>query len=170
MFRQSNGTTIKPSNSQENRSSNLYGDVLPRSLRDEHEALLSTEPDAQTQLDSELALMRLSLRDAVEVWGKAEGTAKLIAAEMMEGKIDKVVRVASTIVRNNAQNAVSVHQLHFAMRQMISLAYETMDHATARAFEMLVSQRVHIGEDTSGTTLTPDQDAMEMDATIPLHA
>lgn len=169
MSRQSRGTTLKPSNGRA-RSSSFYGDALGNSLREEHEALLSAPPDEQTRLDNELALLKMSARDAVAVWASAEGTKRLVAAQLMEEKIEGIARMVTAIVRNNAQNAISVHQLHFAMRQMISIAFEVMPHETARQFEMMVSQRVSINSGPEGTTLTPDQDAIDMDRTVPLTA
>ncbi len=153
----------------------FYSSVLTGTLAELVESQLDGPPHEQLQLFEELALMRSVSLDAVRLYdtAKAKGglDAQQTAAHLMRDAINQVqstVEVA-TKVFVASKGVVTVHNLSHVVRQITRIAHDVLqDHPElAHKFEDSVRRQVKIEEGAKGTTVTPDVDVLDMDATIP---
>ena len=66
------------------------------------------------------------------------------------------------------KDKISVHDVSFVIAQIVRIAHECMDEATARTFEALIKEKIRVGVSGEGTMSTPDTDVQEMDSSVPL--
>ena len=152
----------------------FYSKVLTATLSDYVERCLGEDPRDSLKLHEELALMRHSAGEAVRLYGLAiesrDDKAVTMASMVMRDSLEAVASMCERAARVEFAGAdkVSVHQVAWVVNQVVALAYRAMTDADAREFERLVREQVRIqAGQADGTTLTPDQAAIEMDDTIP---
>lgn len=151
----------------------FYSKVLNQTLQDALKAAVETDPHEQLNLFEELALMRMTAADAVQLWGiaseKGSIDSRIAAGEIMKAALAEVVKTCEVAARVSATGAdkVSVHNITHVVRQIVRIAFEVMGKEEAQLFERLVRERVKVSTGTTGTTSTPDEDVAEMDGTIP---
>lgn len=139
----------------------LYGTA--RDARDEHEAaLVDVSPD-----DEQGVAAWQERADALE-------GALAESAQMMVSQLNQVRDLATAIVRNEAvsKDKLSVHTLHGAMRQVVRIMYEVCgeenQHLAVQLEERVKAEVVlPVAGGTEGTDVTPDQDVLSMDDTVP---
>lgn len=157
----------------------IYTRVLSKTLREALDEHLSQDPSKQVQIFEELGLMREHSMNAVALWSIAQDSDKLetrlAAGELMAGMLKQVADLAKTAAAINAQSAVSVHTLHFVVQRIINVMHEVCGEeniSLALEFEQRVRAEIRVeqyagGDSMSGTTLTPDRDAIDMDESVP---
>lgn len=172
----------------------FYRHTLTKTLQSVVEEHLRLSNAEQIQLYEELALLRHNAGLAVEQYGKAydmllqarasqkqdlialaEETL-LEAAEAMKSQLREVRDTCKTIaeIEAKATNNITVFTLHGVVRQMVFLLYETLgpdNMELAHQFEEMVRRDVVLpASEVKGTTITPDQEVLAMDATVPFAA
>lgn len=167
----------------------FYGRVMTQTLRERIDASLSATHDEQIELYEELAIMRESAAEAVRLWSfamaqlekaRAEGrdASKLVgmvedAADLMAKHLEHVKEYALAIarVRSMTKDKLTLHTLYGVVHQVTRLMYEVCgeeNEVLARELEHRLRVDIVIPTDgREGTTLTPDQTALDMDGTIP---
>jgi hypothetical protein len=167
----------------------FYSRVMTQTLRERIDESTARTHDEQIELYEELALMRESASEAVRVWSlavtrleeaRAEGrdTKLLIgvvqdASQLMAQHLEHVKEYALAIarVRSMTKDKLTLHTLYGVVHQVTRLMYEVCgdeNEALARELEQRLRTDIVIPTDgREGTTLTPDQTAMDMDDTIP---
>lgn len=166
--------------------------VVHRTLMDRLERYREVEAQ-QISLREELSLYRAAAQDAIESFGKALEMREAYAAssvrdEDLSRRLDDAVASAAQSMRDVlesvqgcAVNAARVEQLckgNFSVNsvrsivtQISRLMYEVCgeEHvALAEELERRIMRDVRVTVIEEGTSLTPDMDVREMDATIPL--
>lgn len=144
-------------------------------LLDEH---LSQPAHEQVQLLEELALSREAAGEAVAMYcivkelppGPKRDEMMIAAVELMKGQLDYVKSMAlaaNSIL--NAGKALGINDLSCVRDQMVRAAFETFgDDPRVKDFERILREvKVPLADGAQGTTLTPDQDVMDMDETVP---
>lgn len=143
-------------------------------------------PEEQINLFEELAITRVVANEAVTLYTAtlealankpsndvAAQNAKDLAGRIVVDAMQQVSRVCTQAaqIEATAKDKFSVHSLMHVVNQIIRIAYEVFepDHRDkAEYFEHLVRTQVKLPRVTAeGTELTPDQDVMSMDNTVP---
>lgn len=149
----------------------FYSHRLKGTLQDQVEILLGASPSEQLSLFEELALMRVTAAQVVALWGAAEGTdAAPMAGVLMRDALKDVISTCQTAanIESQAKDKFSIHALHHIINQIVRIAYECFDEdPRAERFEQLIKEKIKMPIEQTGTLLTPDQDAVDMDDTIP---
>lgn len=153
---------------------NFYKNVLSHTLQQAVEDALDCDVTEQVSLLQELALMRLTARDAVALFSAAQKSDKVetreFAGEIMVAALKNVQVIAEAAARIHAggKEQYSIASLQVVVHQITRIAYELMpDETLAMEFERRVRERVKLPSNEGGTLLTPDQDVTSMDETIP---
>ena len=160
----------------------FYSKHLAGALSDYVAEVTDCPPQEQLNLYEELALMRHAALTAVAMYNGIVNAAAdgkpmkpemiLDAAAIMKSWLQEVVKVADTAAKIEAaaKDKVSVQALHMVVNQIVRVAYDAFgDDPRAQVFEQMVRQRVRMPQldGQGGTGLTPDQDARDMDASVP---
>lgn len=142
-------------------------------------------PLEQLGLFDELALMRQLAQGAVATWDaatcdenedkKVPEQLKAAAGILMREALNDVAKMAEHVakIEGMAADKLSIAQLGIVVDQIVHLAHEVFgqDDETlerCKIFSALVNERIKIPTlEVKGTSITPDQDVMAMDATVP---
>lgn len=180
---------LKTSHAARSELTKVYRSVLSPALRQVIDDQLNGRmPAEQLQLYEELALMRHAATQAVVLYdaavqlvnskdkGDAQAAATLMSAtELMKAALKDVADLAKAAAQidNMAQDKLSVQQLAVVVDQMVRVASDVFTaHGVAdevvEQFAGEVKDRVKIPMlETRGTLITPDEDVIAMDATVP---
>lgn len=160
----------------------FYRDVLGPNLRDALDSLTGGSAAEQLSLFEELALMRVTARDAVKLYGKAcsvvdksKGLAlRAEAAGIMQAQLREVAKLAEAAARIDslAKDKFSIHAVHLLVNQLVRICasvFKGHDDLVAE-FARRVKTDVKLPtSESQGTVLTPDQDVRDMDASVPFN-
>lgn len=175
----------RPAGTRINHLPRIYSRVLNKTLGDLFEEFLNQDPSEQITLFEELALMRATSLDAIRLWSKAhehEVTEKnhdkimelrLTAGNIMRDCLKDVQSMCESIsnIDAKAKDKISAHQLLYVINQIIRMAHESFGNdPRVHLFEKLIRERIKVHAGEGGTNLTPDQDVLEMDDSIPREA
>lgn len=162
----------------------FYRKKLTQSLSEAVQHQLNLESDEQFSVLEELALMRESTGDFVQLYGVAHQAyeenptdellqAKLAAGELMRTALDKVVAIADKAAKIHftGKNVFTALDLKMVVNQMTAIMFEicgTSHMDLAREYEHALTTKLALpSSGDEGTTITPDQDVIDMDSTIP---
>lgn len=153
---------------------NFWSKKLRGSLLDVVEEALKEDPTDAVELYAELAIVRQTSLDITLMYEaalsdpeKAKALPALGAAvrECMDD-IGRMVKLIADLEEKRADK-LSVHNIHYVVNQIVRIAHETFggDEQLGEVFRKAVIDKLKV--ESKGTTLTPDQDAEAMDATVP---
>jgi len=154
----------------------LYGKLLGGTMEETMNALLDESPAEQIQLFEELALTRVVCRDAVKLFAAAQqgdDEQKILAQQVMLDalKFVKDMCEGAAKVDNNSKDKFSIQHVRHISNQITQCAHEAFgmgDPDAVKRFAELIKAKVKMpSASNDGTDITPDQDVLEMDATIP---
>ena len=173
------GTVIQVSrgNFYSERMSTRFNKILYRGLRKRVDGLLNVKSDLVDIRILEFALHE----EAVEAYGQAVGTgnADLISASLtyMDERSDRAQKVVLNEARIQQDGQVSIHAVTFAVEAAMKAMGEQLNRfdniidgppsMIMDAVRVKVQETLQITDESVGTSLTPDMDAKEMDATVP---
>ena len=164
---------------------------MPNFYRKQLTATLSTALADQLQLESseqfsileELALTRETAADFVQLYGLAHAAyeadpseeklqAKMAAGTMLRDVLAEVAVLADKAAKIHftGKQVFTALDLKLIVAQMSKIMFDicgTTNVHLAKEFEYAVGDRLKLPSDNNGTTITPDQDVIDMDATIP---
>jgi hypothetical protein len=155
----------------------FYSKYLKATLQEAVEECLTQSPHDQVSVFEELALMRLTVEDAIKLWDKSRESSAL-ATRMEAGMIlrDQLKEVSALADQANrimlaGKDQYSVHTLVHVVNQLVRIAYDVFaDHRDlAEEFERQIRERVKLPTEGQGTASTPDMDVADMDNTVPLE-
>jgi hypothetical protein len=165
----------------------LYSKYLSSSLKSRLLELAEQPDHERMRLDAEIDLTRESVMGEIRLYDlacqnheKAVDTPleeetlalKIAAAERMRAGLDAVASLIERVVRMRSagREAVPVHAINMMIMQVTKVAHEIMPEEFVEPFVQRLNQEVRVADDSPrGTRLTPDQDARDMDATIPMY-
>lgn len=153
----------------------FYSKYLNKTLNDAVEEALGCSPAEQLQLYEELAMMRETTGTALKLWSAAQETGKSDVIQAAEGLVRSYLQENARIcalaasIEANAKDKFSVHNLVHVVNQMTRIAYEVFgeDIDKAKQFEALIKTQIRLPSKESGTLITPDQDVLGMDDSVP---
>jgi len=154
----------------------FYSDKLKGTLKAAVEGALQAPVAEQLSVLEELAVSRATAGLVVDMFQQAvdknNGEAMQKAGFLVRETMEKIARLADIAARIQASGPnISVHTIHLIVNQIVRIAYEVFadDQPRAELFERMVRENVRLPSfgEAEGTSITPDQDVMEMDATIP---
>jgi hypothetical protein len=153
---------------------------LTGTLSDYVEQCLELPPDEQLNLFEELAVMRGTVADSLKLYDLAQQVpgdtdkgrnTRLAASAILRESMADVAKLCESAARVErlAKDKLSVHNLAYVVSQVVRIAYHVFGDTPekAREFEAKIREQVRVAADDEGTTLTPDQDVGEMDASVP---
>jgi hypothetical protein len=130
---------------------------------------LDAKPDDVLNLFQELALTREAAQVSVRMYGAALETNNqdsiLIAAELMAMHLQKVAEMckAAAALHDEQRQKFSVHDLNYIIEQIIRISYDTFkEHELVNVFALRLRKEIQISS-VQSTTITPDQEVLEMD-------
>lgn len=150
----------------------FYAKHLKTSLKKTIEDQLEVDPIEQINIFEELAIIRATAVSAVTLYEKCVGTkAEQGAGALVRDVLKEVVTTcqAAQQIESSSKDNISIHSIGHIVNQIVKVAYDVFgdDFEKAQLFEKLVNERVKMPLQQSGTLITPDQDAAEMDETVP---
>jgi len=172
----------------------LYSKYYTKTLQAAIDEQLNRSPSEQLALFEELALVRESCGDAIKLWSALRDmtvppditdsaerkkretelqSSRQIAGQLMVEALTQVTRIAqqAAIIEASGKDKYSIHTLKHFVQQIVGIAYETFEpdnRKLAEQFEAALHAKLKLPvSDAQGTTLTPDQDAIDMDQTVP---
>lgn len=164
--------------SRADATSMFYSSVLGPKLKAVVEELTSRPAHEQLDVYEELNLIKTTGMQAVALYsaalesGNAEATmsASLLMRDALSFYIDCASKVAA--MEDRAKDKVSVHTVSMIMGQVTRIMHRVCgeEHRElAEEFARLVQEEVRLPStgDSTGTSLTPDMDVVEMDHTVP---
>lgn len=155
----------------------FYSKHLKGTLQQCVEEALQEDVSETLELYEELAMARRTVVDIALLYeacidNENVEPAKRIEVGMLlrEGlkDIDKMVTSAFAIEANR-RDKISAHNLNTVVNQIVRVAAEVFgdDEVRAKRFEYMIRTHVKVDDGRPGTSLTPDKDAQEMDASVP---
>lgn len=163
----------------------VYKKYLTKTLQAAVLDATGQNPAEQLQLFDELALVRESIGPIIETYGKLLEARELVQDPEKREKINVALQSAGIVMRDAlkevatmcemaarvnaaASDKVSVLALHHFVNDIILAAHDMFGNNVEMVyqFEALIKQRVKLPSN-EGTVLTPDQDVIDMDSTIP---
>lgn len=155
----------------------FYSKVLGKTL---HNALKEcvASPDAELMnVRDELMLIRAAAMESVALYGalcdndKSTPELRNTAAQMMVSALKDVVDVAGKMAQIDSRGSdkISLQNIILVSNQIVRCAHEVFgdDDPRVVAFQQMIEKHVRVPREDVGTSLTPDMDVREMDATIP---
>jgi hypothetical protein len=134
----------------------------------------------QVEVFDELALFRAEAVRSVALYSAADslqddnpkkGALLESAGALMRERLEQVVKVAETAARiyNAGKDKLSAGNLQGVVDQITLIAYEVLQDQPDKAAEFanLIRTKLTVQDAVEGTSLTPDQDALDMDGTVP---
>jgi hypothetical protein len=150
----------------------FYSVHLSKTLQEAVEEALDSAPEDQLNLYEELAVMRASAADICKMYDACPNDkTRMAAGGLLRDTMQEVARLCESAarVRASANDKLSIHNLSVVIAQVVRCAWEVFgdDEERAQQFEDLIREKVRMPEETRGTSITPDQDVMDMDASVP---
>lgn len=166
----------------------FYGKVLGKTLHDKLKELVEAPNHEQLNMREEVHLAKISAADMVQLYDgvstllescpddnqrKKLAEAKLVTGAQMRAVLGDVIDMCDKVVRIEAglHDKVTIQNIVIIVNQISRLAYEVFgeEHMDkCLEFERRIKAEVRLpSEGPEGTTITPDQDVLEMDDTIP---
>lgn len=162
----------------------IYQKYMTRTLSDAIREATNVSPAEQLRLFEELALIRESIGPSIQIYGAAREAslkepeneklreAALAAGQLLRDQLAEVVKTCDVAARIDAaaKDKVSVHTLHHFVNQLVVCAHKVFgDDPRVAELDQTLRETVRIPgvNENEGTSITPDQDVLEMDATIP---
>lgn len=163
----------------------FYGKRLAPKMKALVEELLDAPDSEQVRLNEELAIVRQMAGDAVAIWSaveelqedtpekkKLKDSMKLQAEMCVRTALAEVKGYCSTMAHIDAlaKDKFSIHSLHDVVAQITKIVMICFDHdkeGLQRFDDMLTNQLRLPQIGSTGTTITPDADVIEMDEMIP---
>jgi len=163
----------------------LFKYTLGETLRDKVSQVMGEDPREALNLFEELALMRVSAGEAVKLY---EGALKLdektdtvtkekadelkqFASSLMVSALQQVQQMceAAARVESQGKDKYSIHSLKAIIDQIILISYRVFKKHPDLVldFERAIREDIRMPNEATGTDITPDQDVMDMDATVP---
>lgn len=162
----------------------IYSKKLGPTLAKALEEAVSQPNGEMLRVYEELALVRLSSQESVRLFSAVyelpddhpkKSESLLMTGSLMRESLQEVIKVAQTAasIESQQNDRVSIQHLAAVVEQIVRLAYEAFgeDHLDlVQNYESLIRGKVRLPKPGSdGTTITPDQDVMEMDDTVPRY-
>lgn len=166
-----------------------YSKYLSNTLAERIMELASGSRDEQLDLSEDLALVRLTARDAAVMYDalcqtpvmSAEGRpieavlqARLAAGAILREALKEVADMCERYVKvayAPSRSQISVLNLDMILSQVVTEAYDVLGESPDMIAKVMeLSQRVkaiRLPDENIGTTITPDMDVLAMDRTIP---
>lgn len=151
----------------------MYSKHLTHTLQKVVEETLTQSIQDQLDLTEELAVIRGTVIDVCKLFDLTEegGDARLTAGALLRATLREVVSSCEAAARVAAisRDRISVHNLSNVLNQVVRCAWQVFgdDHDKAREFEKLIKTTVRLPDEVLGTSITPEQDVLEMDDSIP---
>lgn len=159
----------------------FYGKRLGPKLNAYVEEMLSQPHNEQLRLNEELALMRVCAGDALALYNAASELPETVknrsemvanAATIMQVSLEQVVKTCEIAAKIDAmgKDKFSVHALQDVVSQLTKLVHDCFSHdeAALMVFDHRLNAELRLPKTTAdGTVLTPDNDVLQMDKTIP---
>lgn len=164
----------------------FYRKNLTTTMNDALDEMLDCKSSDQFSLLDELALCRIHAATFVEQYSEAvelcENNPECDKSKQLKDVTGLQMVEALNNVKEMADKASKVHfagkdhftalDIRLVVNQFVKLMYETcgtQNQHIAMEFEKLVEDRIRLPQlENQGTSITPDQDVIEMDETIPL--
>jgi hypothetical protein len=146
-----------------------------------NDCLANPEND-QLSLLHELALMRDIVGMSIALYDKSAEKLNLddikqrelfilVASQMKDNLHDvRIMAESAARIRASAKETFSIHNLHDVVNQVTQMVRSVFgrDEKGLRRFERLLDEQLRLPKmGINGTTLTPDQDVLDMDELIP---
>jgi hypothetical protein len=156
-----------------------YSKHLSKTIAEAIEESLAVDPSEQLSLYEELAIMRHTATTAVTLYSKAHEVqdpkkrdeAIAAAGALLQEAMRSVASMceAAGRVESNKKDKFSIHNLHYVVNRIVQISHKVFHDQPdkAKEFERLIRSEVKLADDVSGTSITPDQDVIDMDMTIP---
>lgn len=156
----------------------MYSKYLGTALADK---IKEAQEGPLDDLREEFGAIRVCALQAAQMYevvthpdAKADEATKCGAAAIMREAMMSVIEAAERISRVQQKGAIDPQVLNLVVTQMITLAHGTFGGVAPVALiqqfadEIKAIRMPRTGED--GTLITPDQDVIDMDSTIPMRA
>lgn len=158
----------------------IYEKSLSGALKEFVKNQIESDPSEQTSIFEELALMRHTATINVKLYNKtiSKGDVKLNEAiavgTMLADKLQDVAALAEKAQRieMSSANKLGATSLAFMLDNIVRIIYEKLSlfgesgTVAAQQIEEAIRETIQI-DDTTGTRITPDQDAIDMDNSVP---
>ena len=165
----------------------FYAKVLGKTLQDKLKEIVESPNHEQMNLREEIALAKISAADTVQLYDgvcalyetappekrATLGEAKLQTGAVMRSVLGDVVDMCDKVTRVELamKDKVTVQNIVIIVNQITKIAFDVFGVDNIEAcyeFERRIKDQVRLPSDgPEGTTITPDQDVLEMDDTIP---
>ncbi len=153
----------------------VYAKLLPQTLAKVVETQLDAPVAEQLSALEELAVIKATARDVVALYGAAveseDKDAVTSAGILVRDILSSVISCAEAAARieATAKDKLSVFAVHHLINQVVKIAYRAFQHDLpgAKVFEKLIRDELVIPTEQNGTLITPDEDVVAMDATVP---
>lgn len=166
----------------------FYGKVLGKTLSEKLKELVEKPNHEQLDLREEIALAKISAADMVQLYDGVSvlleqetddarrsqlAQAKITTGAQMRMVLGDVVDMCDKVTRVEAgmKDKVTIQNIVIIVNQITRIAYEVFgdnDMQKCFEFERRIKEQVRLpSEGPEGTTITPDQDVLEMDDTVP---
>jgi hypothetical protein len=150
--------------------SRFYKRSLTASLQAVIAEQMEMKPDDQLQLFEELALVREQASNHVKIYSAALESGKqdmiMAAGELMAISMQQVAEMckSAAAVSNSQKEKFTAHDISYIVEQIIRISYDCFkDDERVNEFAMMIRTQLQLREKDRGTTITPDQDVLEMD-------
>lgn len=157
----------------------MYSKYLSKKLTDRMKELSGLD---KFNLEEELKLMRIAALDVVQTYDAvatlegnehqaAKVSAGLIMREALEAVIDAADKIASVEAKRN--DKLDIGTLHVVVNQIVEKAHKVFGEDNIDLIRAFADECREIrlpSDEAKGTTITPDQDVLEMDSTVPREA
>jgi len=159
-------------------ASRYLGEALYSMLEEQ----LEGDPVEQLQLFDELALLRITMGESLRKYNDAwEGCQNAetateehqglldAATALLQGDLERVSTMVKSAAYANSQTAdkFSIHTFISLINQVVRIAHDVYGEENLEKFSAEVKRHLRMPTETEGTTITPDQDAISMNALIP---
>lgn len=150
--------------------SRFYKRALTKGLEEALADHLEQKPSEQLSLLEELALMREAASGHVRVYSAALETGKqetiLAAGELMALSMQRVAEVckSAATVANASDDKLTPQDVSYIIEQIIRISYDCFkDDDRVNLFASRIRNELQLHEKDRGTSITPDQEVIEMD-------
>ncbi len=157
----------------------LYRYKLRETLQDKVSVLMGENPREALNLFEELALTRIAANQSVMLFDKAhdiengEKRVEAVAAcaAMMSECLKSVQSMCESAARIESQgkDKYSIHSIKVIVDQVVLICHRVFKDypELVLEFQEAIKQHVRLPDESNGTSITPDQDVLDMDSTIP---
>jgi len=153
----------------------FYSKKLSGTLQQVVEEALEAAPAEQLELLEELAIMRTTTLDVLKLYEAALESGKqemIVSAGLVVREAMKDVQAMTSAafdMEQKRRDKVSAHNIVYVVHQIVRISAEVFgeDLDKAERFRRLCLEKLRVDDGKQGTTITPDQDVIDMDSTIP---